>query len=193
MANSDTIRIEGKIAKMEIVGTEVTPSVGPVVLEQSEISLQERPQQLMGMTYKIKTPLIEHALYVTINDSIVDGVRRPFEIFINSKNMESFQWIVALTRVISAIFRASKDASFLIEELESIHDPHGGYIVKGRGFVPSLVAEIGYCIQGHLKAIGMQKEEQKYTGQACTKCFQMTIVRLEGCDVCESCGYSKCG
>ena len=120
----------------------------------------ERPEMLVGSTYKIKTPLSEHALYVTINDVILNPgtqheLRRPFEIFINSKNMEHFQWIVALTLIISAVFRKGGDVTFLVDELRSVFDPKGGYFKKGGRYMPSLVAEIGDAIESHLKAIGL--------------------------------------
>lgn len=119
----------------------------------------ERPETLLGNTYKLKTPLTEHALYVTINDLVLNPgtkheKRRPFEIFINSKSMEHFQWIVALTRIISAVFRKGGDVTFLVEELRSVFDPRGGYFKKGK-YTPSLVAEIGDIIECHLKMIGM--------------------------------------
>ena len=122
-----------------------------------------RPDKLVGNTYKIKTPVTEHALYITINDVIMnDGTpqehRRPFEIFINSKNMEHFQWIVALTRVMSAVFRKGGDVTFLVEELKSVFEPSGGYFKKGGKFVPSLVAEIGEVVEQHLQEIGMLKK-----------------------------------
>jgi len=124
----------------------------------------ERPEMLVGSTYKIKTPLSEHALYVTINDIILNGgtrheLRRPFEIFINSKNMDHFQWIVALTRIISAVFRKGGDVTFLVEELRSVFDPRGGYFKKGGKYMPSLVAEIGDAIECHLRMIGLLKDE----------------------------------
>ncbi|MCG5548233.1 NrdJb [Halorhodospira halochloris] len=124
----------------------------------------ERPEALHGSTYKIKTPLSEHALYVTINDVILNPgteheLRRPFEIFINSKNMDHFQWIVALTRIISAVFRKGGDCTFLAEELRSVFDPRGGYFKKGGRFMPSLVAEIGDVIETHLRSIGMLDPE----------------------------------
>lgn len=120
----------------------------------------ERPDHLVGSTYKVKTPLSEHALYVTVNDIVLnEGTdheqRRPFEVFINSKNMDHFQWIVALTRIISAVFRKGGDVTFLVEELRSVFDPRGGYFKKGGKYMPSLVAEIGDCIECHLKYIGM--------------------------------------
>ncbi|HKJ95985.1 MAG TPA: NrdJb [Gammaproteobacteria bacterium] len=125
----------------------------------------QRPETLEGSTYKIKTPLSEHALYVTINDVVLNQgtsheVRRPFEIFINSKNMDHFQWIVALTRIISAVFRKGGDCTFLVEELRSVFDPRGGYFKKGGKFMPSLVAEIGDVIEQHLRKIGMIPEDQ---------------------------------
>jgi len=125
----------------------------------------QRPEMLVGSTYKIKTPLSEHALYVTINDIILNpGTeyerRRPFEIFINSKNMDHFQWIVALTRIISAVFRKGGDATFLVEELRSVFDPRGGYFKKGGKYMPSLVAEIGDAIECHMKMIGMIKADE---------------------------------
>ncbi len=122
-----------------------------------------RPEMLLGSTYKIKTPLSEHSLYVTINDIILNPEtpyekRRPFEIFINSKNMDHFQWIVALTKIISAVFRKGGDVTFLVEELRSVFDPKGGYFKKGGKYTPSLVAEIGDAIEAHMKMIGMIKE-----------------------------------
>jgi hypothetical protein len=119
-----------------------------------------RPDKLVGNTYKIKTPVTEHALYITINDVIMnEGTpqehRRPFEIFINSKNMEHFQWIVALTRVMSSVFRKGGDVTFLVEELRSVFEPSGGYFKKGGKFIPSLVAEIGEVVEQHLQEIGM--------------------------------------
>jgi hypothetical protein len=122
-----------------------------------------RPEKLVGNTYKVKTPVTEHALYITINDVVVgEGTpqehRRPFEIFINSKNMEHFQWIVALTRVMSAVFRKGGDVTFLVEELHSVFDPNGGYFKKGGKYIPSLVAEIGEVVEQHLQEIGMLKK-----------------------------------
>ena len=123
-----------------------------------------RPEMLMGATYKIKTPMSEHALYVTLNDMVLNEgteheVRRPFEVFINSKNMEQFQWVVALTRVISAVFRKGGDATFLVDEMKAVFDPQGGYFKPGGRYMPSLVAEIGYAIESHMKMIGMIVEE----------------------------------
>ncbi len=116
--------------------------------------LLQRPESLEGATYKIKPPN-SHAFYVTINDILIDGRRRPFEIFINSKNMENFSWVVALTRVISAVFRREGDVTFLVEELQSIFDPQGGYFKPGGKRMPSLVAEIGDCLKNHLIKIGL--------------------------------------
>ena len=120
---------------------------------------------LLGSTYKIKTPQSEHALYITINDMILNlgtehEERRPYEVFINSKNMEHFQWVLALTRVISAVFRKGGDVCFLVEELKAVFDPKGGYFKKGGVFMPSLVAEIGCAIESHMKHIGLLKEEE---------------------------------
>ena len=124
-----------------------------------------RPEMLLGSTYKIKTPLSEHSLYITINDLLLnEGTdheqRRPFEVFINSKNMDHFQWIVALTRIMSAVFRKGGDITFLVEELRSVFDPSGGYFKKGGKFMPSLVAEIGDVVELHLKMIGLIKTEE---------------------------------
>lgn len=125
----------------------------------------QRPEMLFGSTYKIKTPQSEHALYITINDMILNmgtehEERRPYEVFINSKNMEHFQWVLALTRVISAVFRKGGDACFLVEELKAVFDPKGGYFKKGGIFMPSLVAEIGCAIESHMKFIGMLKDNE---------------------------------
>ncbi|MDJ0711136.1 MAG: NrdJb [Woeseiaceae bacterium] len=123
----------------------------------------ERPEMLIGSTYKVKTPVSDHAMYVTINDIILnEGTehekRRPFEIFINSKNLDHYQWIVALTRIISAVFRKGGDVTFLVEELKAVFDPRGGYWQAGGKFMPSIIAELGYIVEKHLIAIGLMAE-----------------------------------
>ncbi|PID44724.1 MAG: NrdJb [Proteobacteria bacterium] len=138
------------------------------VLKNAPVEMNEsieRPEFLLGTTYKIKPPISEHALYITINDIILNEetdheVRRPYEVFINSKSMEHFQWVIALTRVLSAVFRKGGDVTFLVEELRSVYDPSGGYYKKGGVFMPSLVAEIGAVIEKHMKAIGLIKTEE---------------------------------
>ena len=167
------IKIEKKIVKYGVIKegdkldssttdpTEDSDDTSNVIHMHEKI---ERPDVLLGSTYKVKTPLSEHALYVTINDVILNAgtpheLRRPFEIFINSKNMDHFQWIVALTRIISAVFRKGGDVTFLVEELKAVFDPRGGYFKKGGKYMPSLVAEIGDAIENHLRAIGLIKND----------------------------------
>ena len=125
----------------------------------------ERPEMLLGSTYKIKTPVSEHAMYLTINDIVLnEGTehehRRPFEIFINSKNLDHYQWIVALTRIISAVFRKGGDVAFLVEELKAVFDPRGGYWQPGGRFMPSIIAELGYVIEKHLQMIGLMRKPE---------------------------------
>ena len=125
----------------------------------------ERPEVLIGSTYKIKTPVTDHAMYVTINDIILnEGTpheqRRPFEIFVNSKNLDHFQWIVALTRIISAVFRKGGDVTFLVDELKAVFDPRGGYWQPGGKFMPSIIAELGFVIERHLQTIGLLKKPE---------------------------------
>ena len=120
----------------------------------------ERPEVLIGNTFKIKSPLVEHAMYVTINDIVLNQgtaheLRRPFEVFINSKNMDHFQWVVAITRIMSAVFRKGGDVTFLVEEMKAVFDPRGGYFKAGGVYMPSIVAEIGSVVEEHLKSIGM--------------------------------------
>jgi hypothetical protein len=120
----------------------------------------ERPEMLIGSTYKVKTPVSDHAMYVTINDIVLnEGTehekRRPFEIFINSKNLDHYQWIVALTRIISAVFRKGGDVAFLVDELKAVFDPRGGYWQPGGRFMPSIIAELGYIVEKHLVSIGL--------------------------------------
>ena len=173
------IKIDNPIADFEVIKTEGDPPKTTGMAPENEViagaegsasnviqmhEKLERPEMLIGSTYKIKTPLSEHALYVTINDIVLNPEtpyekRRPFEIFINSKNMDHFQWIVALTRIISAVFRKGGDATFLVEELRSVFDPQGGYFKRGGKYTPSLVAEIGDAIEAHMKIIGMILED----------------------------------
>ncbi len=142
----------------------VATPAAPLPLPTAEIIQMhervERPETLVGATYKIKSPLFEHALYVTINDIVLNPgteheLRRPFELFINSKNMEHFQWIVAITRIVSAVFRKGGDVTFLVEEMKAVFDPRGGYFKAGGVYMPSIIAEIGSVIEEHLKSIGM--------------------------------------
>ena len=175
-SNGMTIRIDTKIVKYNVVKDEEPMKDEPKVALATESGDKksnvihmhekvERPDMLVGSTYKIKTPLSEHALYVTINDMILNAgteheLRRPFEIFINSKNMDHFQWIVALTRIVSAVFRKGGDVTFLVDELRSVFDPRGGYFKKGGKYMPSLVAEIGDAIECHLRLIGLLKSDE---------------------------------
>jgi ribonucleoside-diphosphate reductase alpha chain len=178
-----------------------------------------RPEALPGQTYKVRWPDSEHALYITLNDIVQDGRRRPFEIFINSKNMEHYAWTVALTRMISAVFRRGGDVSFVVEEMKAVFDPRGGAWMEGR-YVPSLLAAIGDVIERHMIAIGFLPPKHapgEHTARIvslaaeasgggagplglagprlrqCPKCGEAALIRLEDCDQCTSCGYSKCG
>jgi hypothetical protein len=199
-----------------------------IIRMTERVARPEGMESLEGSTYKIKTPLDDHAMYVTINDIVLNAgteheQRRPFEIFINSKNMDHFQWIVALTRLMSAV---GGDVTFLAEELQAVFDPRGGYFKPGGKFMPSIIAEIGAVIEHHLQKIGlMEKEElseqqqlildqkraeaeataQKKTAESaadsgypasatlCNKCHTKAVVIMDNCATCLSCGYSKCG
>ncbi len=183
----------------------------------------DRPEELPGRTYKIKWPGSDHAIYITVNDVLQDGRRRPFEIFINSKNMEHYAWTVALTRMISAVFRRGGDVSFVVEELKAVFDPRGGQWMGGR-YVPSLLAAIGGVIERHLVEIGFLaptesprlidaiEERMRLAANGrdgspepaagggsstsmgqCPQCGAAALTHQEGCDVCLNCGYSRCG
>ena len=201
---------------------EVTGSVLSAASEEKSASDQEangdiiymsepldRPSTLEGNTYKLKWPDSEHAIYVTINDIIVNDKRRPFEVFINSKNMEHFAWTVGLTRMISAVFRRGGDVSFVVDELKAVFDPRGGAWVGGK-YIPSILAAIGGILEEHMMKIGFIKdsdtslfhkssevtkvENLKLSRQkSCTSCGQFDLQMIEGCMTCRSCGYSKCG
>jgi len=164
-------KIDKKIVAFKVVKDEVEVVEAPVVrIPEKMHENVERPEMLLGSTYKIKTPLSEHALYVTINDVILNQdtdheTRQPYEIFINSKSMDQFQWVVALTRVISAVFRKGGDVCFMVEELKAVFDPQGGYFKKGGKFMPSLVAEIGEAIESHLILIGLLAKVERDDGQ----------------------------
>jgi len=225
-----SIKIEKKIVSYSVVEKKDEQKKEQKEIPAEVVQIGEplaRPDKITGSTYKVKTPVTEHALYITINDVIMnEGTdqehRRPFEIFVNSKNMEHFQWIVGLTRVMSAVFRKGGDLTFLIEELESVFDPNGGYYKKGGKYVPSLVAELGQVLEEHLKNIGMLKvtepeehqqqliddkkaEYQKKNpdkldesgfpkdAQLCNKCQTKAAIMMDGCLTCLNCGESKCG
>ena len=166
-----SVKISKKIMGYSVVRPDEKPAAvksAPIELPMAEVIQMherlERPECLEGSTYKIKSPLFEHALYVTINDIILnEGTpheqHRPFEVFINSKNMEHFQWAVALTRIMSAVFRKGGDVTFLVEELKAVFDPRGGYYKAGGVYMPSVVAELGVVIEDHMKRIGMIKTD----------------------------------
>jgi hypothetical protein len=174
------IKIDKKISGYSVVKPEdkaptytIAPEeadiVAPIGLAMAEVIQMherlERPEVLIGSTYKIKSPLVEHAMYVTINDIVLNHgteheLRRPFEVFINSKSMDHFQWIVALTRIMSAVFRKGGDVTFLVEEMKAVFDPKGGYFKAGGVYMPSLVAELGMIIEDHLKSIGMMHDPE---------------------------------
>ena len=167
----------------------------------------DRPGALEGATYKLKWPESEHAIYITVNDLVVGGQRRPFEVFINSKNMEHFAWTVALTRMISAVFRRGGDVSFVVEELKAVFDPRGGAWMRGK-YVPSILAAIGGVIERHMietgfiagEGMGLKADPHAevvnlptHRGPACPRCGQYEMRMVEGCMTCASCGHSKCG
>ena len=224
-----TTKIEQKIVGYQVKTTEQN-TTEPELTQSNIVQMHEnleRPEMLLGSTYKIKTPLSDHALYITINDVVLNEgtdheLRRPFEIFINSKNLEHYQWVVALTRVISAVFRKGGDVTFLAEELKAVFDPQGGYFKSGGRFMPSLVAEIGDAIESHMKMIGLIKDEalseaqkevlkqklEEYkaahkdeaesggypaSSELCLKCHTKAVIVMDGCKTCLSCGNSKCG
>lgn len=208
-------KIEQKIIGYKVVDKEsLTTELQP---QEVMHELLPRPEHLQGTTYKIKTPQSEHALYITINDMVLNGnERHPYEMFINSKNMEHFQWVLALTRLVSAVWRKGGDSTFLVEELKNVFDPKGGYYKRGGVYMPSLVAEIGSVIEQHLKATGVIKvevdehmekfikakreevmgsEETGYPAHAtlCAKCNTKAVILMDNCQTCLSCSESKCG
>ncbi|MBF0371615.1 MAG: TSCPD domain-containing protein [Magnetococcales bacterium] len=199
---ADPVRIENPITDCAVVtapSSQKPEMPPPVVFHRDPV--------LDGATYKLKPPESDHAVYVTINHAVMNGAPRLMEIFVNSKNMEHFAWVVALTRVISAIFRHESRPTFLVEELRSVFDPRGGYWAGGR-YVPSLVAEIGNCLQQHMERLGIVEQDDpttavetnRKTGPGvkpqgiCEKCGAFAVVFSGGCDKCQECGFSKrCG
>jgi len=174
------------------------PKADPVPARTAE-SLLPREEQLHGTTYKLKWPESAHAVYVTINDIEHDGLPRPFEMFINSKNMEHYAWTLGLTRMVSAVFRRSADVAFVAEELKAVFDPRGGAWMQGR-YVPSLLAAIGDIVERHLQGLehnkGSNRDEafvHPFSPAACPQCGASALVKVEGCNKCLQCDYSKCG
>ena len=208
-------KIDQKIVGYSVVNSDAVKQEAPVIAPEKV----KRPEVLTGSTYKVSTPLSEHSLYVTINDRVVDGQRIPFELFINCKDMKHFQWIVALTRVMSAVFRKGGEINFLIEELKSVFDPSGGAFISGR-YVPSLVSQIGDVIERHLIEIGLHTKDNSLQEAAvamvneklskynksnensddgfpdnatlCSKCNHRSVVVLDNCSTCLNCSDSKC-
>ncbi len=162
----EVVKPEEEKAAREEARDEAQERQSATIIRMTErVARPEGMEALEGSTYKIKTPLDDHAMYVTINDIVLNQgteheQRRPFEIFINSKNMDHFQWIVALTRLMSAVFRKGGDVTFLAEELQAVFDPRGGYFKPGGKFMPSIIADIGAVIEHHLQKIGLMEKEE---------------------------------
>ena len=224
---NNKVRLTSDLAKKASVLFSVSPgwllfgkeAEGPEVITHSADTPQQphgdvvyisepldRPQQLEGATYKLKWPDSEHAIYITINDVILGGHRRPFEVFINSKNMEHFAWTVALTRMISAVFRRGGDVSFVVEELKAVFDPRGGAWMQGK-YIPSILAAIGGVIERHLidigfidgEGMGLKSDPRAEVvnlpgtrGASCPSCGSYDMRMIEGCMTCGNCGHSKC-
>jgi len=205
---------EDQRAELSVVPDEEIIAPAPRVMEREGGVVYmtkplDRPGELEGRTYKVRWPDLDHAFYITINDIEETGRRRPFEIFINSKNMEHYAWTVALTRMISAVFRKGGDVSFVVEELKAVFDPRGGQWMGGR-YVPSLLAAIGEVIERHLidigfmtRAVEAQTDAERAVAaevaavggarvRRCPRCSTPGFVRIEGCDTCMACGYSRC-
>ena len=197
---------------LEVKPPVAPPAPAPVSSMTSLTDLMVRSDKLIGATYKLRWPDSEHAMYVTVNDVELDGVRRPFEVFVNSKNLEHYAWVVALTRMISAVFRRGGEVAFVAEELKQVFDPRGGQWSNGR-YVPSLVAAIGEVLERHMRETGflqaadlpvIDRMEVKaaapaapatavtHLGPLCPKCSQPGLVREAGCLSCMHCGWSKC-
>lgn len=222
---SKPVSIESKIVGYEVKKPQEVKPAEPQVEQLTEAL--KRPERLEGTTYKVKVPEGQ-SLYVTINDVVLNEgteheTRRPFEIFINSKDVGAFQWVTALTLVISAVFRKGGDVAFLVEELKGVFDPNGGYWKGGGRYVTSIVADIGNTIEAHLQKLGIietpeldearkaliaekraQYEASKAESAApagdyppeaatCKKCGEKAVVVMDGCQTCLSCGDSKCG
>ncbi|NUB23910.1 adenosylcobalamin-dependent ribonucleoside-diphosphate reductase [Azospirillum brasilense] len=208
--------VTGSVLSVKMESTASSPTQPPSPAQGTGVLTAkppDRPETLPGETYKVRWPDSDHAMYITINDIVENGRRRPFEVFINSKNMEHYAWTVALTRMISAVFRRGGEVGFVVEELKAVFDPRGGAWMQGR-YVPSLLAAIGDVIERHLKAINMLPDDRTVSVpppasdpdpdplvigtepvplRQCPKCGQPGLIRQENCDNCLNCGYSKCG
>lgn len=215
-------KIEKKITSYKVLDKSEPEQIAVNELETMHEDV-DRPECLRGSTYKIKPPQSEHAMYITINDIVLNqGTENeelhPFEIFVNSKNMEYFQWVLAFTRVASAVFRKGGDVTFLVDELKAVFDPKGGYWKKGGVFMPSVVAEIGCIIETHLKSTGriktvVDEHQQAFIAQKrkefdernsenktafsdkaliCKKCSAKAVIMMDNCLCCTACGDSHC-
>ena len=215
-------RIEKKIVKYSVTQGQAedlaNDEVVPEVRKEDQANVirmhenLERPEELIGTTYKVKTPVVDHAMYVTINDIVLNEgseheKRRPFEIFINSKNLDHYQWIVALTRVMSAVFRKGGDVTFLVDELKEVFDPRGGYWQPGGKYMPSLIAELGHIVERHLidigllKPAGLSEEQQQILSEKRTE-FEAKTAQKDafsqnffpaGAQLCTKCNTAAAG
>ena len=203
------VKIDQEIIGWKVTTRENAEGVKEIIKEPETL---ERPRVVEGRTYKIKPAVTDSAMYITINDIIYeDGSRRPLEMFISTKHVAHQQWINALTRMISAIFRKPGPYLFIAEELGEIFDPAGGYFANGK-MMPSVVAHVGQVLKEHFEHIGVlekpvlteaqvvvikeKKAQAEVKGVAmilCNKCHEEAAIYMDGCLTCTSCGDSKCG
>jgi len=190
------MKIEKRIKKAKVI-SEADKTIDTIEMHEG----LDRPALLQGRTYKIKTPGSDHAMYVTINDMVLNvgtgqEERHPYEMFINSKDVDHFQWVLAVTRLLSAAFRKGGNIKFLATEMQQVFDPKGGYFKKGR-YIPSVVAEIGYILEQHLDAIGVYDKEPlaedgyPVSAKVCSICEERSLVVISDCTHCLNCGESK--
>ena len=198
MGSSDMKKLGSKVIAFSVVGKDQPAKVEKVASRMHEGVV--RPEILEGKTYKIKPLTLDAAIYLTINNIVLeDGQVKPYEVFINSKDTSALQWMIAVTRLLSAVFRKGGDITFVIEELRSVFDPKGGYFGPGGVWQASVVAEIGAVVEAHLVSLGLLNAkkvipaEELKNAQVCGKCHEKALVVSDGCLTCLSCGNSKCG
>jgi len=197
------VKITQKIIGYSVKAKEQATAPPKVELNET----MQRPTTLRGTTYKLKTPLTDHAFYITINDIVLEAGKpnqsvRPFEIFFNSKNVEHYQWMVALTRIVSAVFRKGGDCTFLVSELKDVFDPRGGYFKQGQ-YIPSMLWEIGDILNTHFEMLGIivpkvtppaQVDQNSLpNATTCPKCGFKMLIKSDGCEKCLNCAWSRCG
>lgn len=163
--------------------------------KQQVKSNYERPTKLQGTVHTIETG--NGKMYVTV--STLHG--KPKEIFISIGKSGQFlnNFCEALGRTISISLQHGVPVDAIYKTLVGINsDRVTWFRFEETDKKPSQLLSIPDAIAQLLKRYYMgdnsvPDDVPESTGEMCTKCGSMSVVKIEGCSTCLSCADSRCG